>query len=280
MTEPHTAPSRLVGISVSESPDLPALGLSDGHLRDAMAEIALGLLSGGASLAYGGDLRRYGFTECLARLIDRYQGHPRHREQIGATDYVAWPVHIGMARDELASFATEHECAVHLVLLSLGGAPLSKGSRWELSSHEPCEEEWTKGLTAMRKAMCHDIRARVVLGGRVEGYKGAMPGIAEEARLSLEAGQPLFVLGGFGGCARDIAESLGLVEQWTKSRGDWPGRDCLGEYTPDHLQNGLTLEENTVLAQTPHIAEGVALISQGVRRLLGHDEGHAERGHA
>ena len=51
----------------------------------------------------------------------------------------------------------------------------------------------------MRTVMRGDIQARVVLGGRVEGYKGAMPGIAEETCLSLEAGQPIFVLGGFGG---------------------------------------------------------------------------------
>ena len=29
-----------VGVSISESPDLHVLGLSDGHVRDAMAEIA------------------------------------------------------------------------------------------------------------------------------------------------------------------------------------------------------------------------------------------------
>ena len=52
-----TSPS--VGVSVSESPDSQFFGLSDGHLRDAMAEIALELLQSGISLAYGGDLRRF-----------------------------------------------------------------------------------------------------------------------------------------------------------------------------------------------------------------------------
>jgi len=44
-----------------------------------------------------------------------------------------------------------------------------------------------------------------------------MPGIAEETYLSLEAQQPVFVLGGFGGCARDIAET---AERWAGSRED------------------------------------------------------------
>ena len=37
MTMPNTEILTTVGISVSESPDLWVLGLSDGHLRDALA---------------------------------------------------------------------------------------------------------------------------------------------------------------------------------------------------------------------------------------------------
>ena len=55
MTSSHTETPPAVGISVSESPDLRALGLSDGHLRDAMAGIALHLLASGRSLAFGGE---------------------------------------------------------------------------------------------------------------------------------------------------------------------------------------------------------------------------------
>ena len=54
-------------------PRLHVLGLSDGHLRDAMAEIALNLIASGTSLAYGGDLRQHGFTELLAELLRRYR---------------------------------------------------------------------------------------------------------------------------------------------------------------------------------------------------------------
>jgi hypothetical protein len=39
-----------IAISTSESPDMAALGLSDEHLRDAMAEIARHLLALGARL--------------------------------------------------------------------------------------------------------------------------------------------------------------------------------------------------------------------------------------
>ena len=95
-----------------------------------------------------------------------------------------------------------------------------------------------------------------------------MPGIAEEACLSLQARQPVFLLGGFGGCARDIAETIGLADRWAGSRGDWTGRSCFRSYRPDDFHNGLSREENAVLAQTPHIHEAVTLVSRGLRQVL------------
>ena len=50
MTLQKTIAPPAVAISISESPDMSMLGLSDGHLRDAMAEIALQLLASGTSL--------------------------------------------------------------------------------------------------------------------------------------------------------------------------------------------------------------------------------------
>lgn len=205
MTSSQTEIAPSVGISISESPDLRVLGLGDGHLRDAMAEVALQLLASGMSLAYGGDLRQHGFTRLLAELIGRYRGHPRHTRTIVVTDYLAWPVHIGMTSNELAAFSAHHEPTTHLVFLALDGTRLAREERLKLPAHKPQDDEWTKGLTAMRTVMLADIHARIVLGGRVEGYMGAMPGIAEETYLSLHAREPVFVLGGFGGCARDIA---------------------------------------------------------------------------
>ena len=62
-----------IAISISESSDMPALGLSDQHLRDAMAEIARHMLALGANLVYGGDLRQCGFSELLFELVARHR---------------------------------------------------------------------------------------------------------------------------------------------------------------------------------------------------------------
>lgn len=268
MTLQKTKMTPTVAISISESPDMTVLGLSDEHLRDAMAALASHLLSSGTSLAYGGDLRLYGFTELLFELIVRYQDHPSHSGKITVTDYLAWPVHIRMTANKLAAFSAGHEKSAHLVFLAQDGSQLDWERRLQFPTHEPNDDEWTEGLTTMRAVMRKKTQARIVLGGRVEGYKGCMPGIAEETLLSLQSHQPVFLLGGFGGCARDIAETIGLVEPWAGSRSDWDGRPCFESYSPCDLHNGLSAEDNAILARTPHIHQAVTLVSRGLRRIF------------
>ena len=268
MTRQETKMTPTVAISISESPDMTVLGLSDEHLQDAMTALASHLLSSGTSLAYGGDLRLYGFTELLFELIVRYQGHPSHSGKITVTDYLAWPVHIRMTADELVAFSAGHEKSAHLVFLEQNGFQLDWEQRLELPTHEPTDDEWIEGLTTMRDVMRQETQVRIVLGGRVDSYKGRMPGIAEETLLSLQSHQPIFLLGGFGGCARDIAETIGLVEHWAGSRSDWNGRPCFESYSPRDLHNGLSAEDNAILARTPHIHQAVTLISHGLWRIF------------
>lgn len=47
-----------------------------------------------------------------------------------------------------------------------------------------------------------------VLSDPADAYEGAMPGIVEQAILTLEAAKPLIVLGAFGGASRDILSLL------------------------------------------------------------------------
>ena len=62
MSNHEASRQHVIAVSTSESPDMAVLGLSDGHLRDAMAEIARHVLKFGSRLVYGGDLRQYGWT--------------------------------------------------------------------------------------------------------------------------------------------------------------------------------------------------------------------------
>jgi hypothetical protein len=257
-----------VAISTSESPDMPALGLSDAHLRDAMGEIARHLLALGARLVYGGDLRTHGFTELLFELVARHRRDADlGDDRTGVVNYLAWPVHIGKSATELEQLAADLAGAAELICLTLDGTSLRPVERAALAQSQPTDTQWAEGLTAMRLRMRTETNARIVLGGRVDNYKGTMPGIAEEALLSLQVQQPLFLMGGFGGCARDIAETLGLVAPWAASRVAWPGRQEFDAFKPADLNNGLTAEENATLACTPHVDQAAALILRGLLHL-------------
>lgn len=259
-----------VAISTSESPDMPALGLSDEHLRDAMTEIARHLLALGARLVYGGDLRARGFSELLFELVARHRRDADEGDnRTGVTNYLAWPVHICMAATDLEKCFADLAGIAELICLALDGTVLTLAERKNLAQCRPSDEEWATGLTAMRHVMRSETQSRIVLGGRVDQYKGVMPGIAEEALLSLQARQPLFLMGGFGGCTRDIAETMGLVQPWAASRPAWQGRDEFKSFTVYDLNNGLTAEENTTLARTPHVDQAITLILRGLLLCLG-----------
>lgn len=267
---------RTVAISTSDSPDVDALGLSEGHHREAVADLAMYLLASGASLAYGGDLRNPGFAELLFEMVMSYR-------QVGDTstrvsDYLAWPVHISMAAGDLNEHSGDLPESVQLVLIDLDGRRMPMEARTALPSRVPTARQWSEGLTSMRQTMHGETDARVVMGGRVEGFRGRMPGIAEETLLSLQSGQPVYLLGGFGGCTRDIAETIGLVDAWAGSRSAWPSRRLFELYGPDDLNNGLSAEENRVLACTPHIDQAVTLVMRGLHRLR--SGGHFESGRA
>jgi len=258
-----------IAVSTSESPDMPALGLSDGHLRDAMAEIARHMLALGARLVYGGDLRQHGFADLLFELVARHRRDADEADDRPAvTNYLAWPVHILQSAADIENAVADLEGLAELTCLQLDGTRLPIAERCNLASKHPSEAEWAEGLTAMRRRTVVETNARIVLGGRVDDYEGAMPGIAEEALLSLRAGQPLYLMGGFGGCARDIAETIGLVAPWAASRLAWNGRPAFQPFFATDLNNGLTSEENATLAQTPHVDQAVMLILRGLMRIV------------
>ena len=90
---------------------------------------------------------------------------------------------------------------------------------------KPAEIEPASAFSAMRLFMAADEDIRVVLGGKTHDYLGHFPGIAEETLYSLAAGNPVFALGAFGGCADDVARAL--------LNGDVPRRPLTGQgYEP------------------------------------------------
>lgn len=274
MTYSEALADLAIAISVSESPDLGVLGMSDAHLRDATAELARHLMALGARVAYGGDLRAGGFTEILLELVARHRRDADEGDQrVGVSSYLAWPVHVSMPWHDLDRYADELAGMAELVLLDVEGDTMSGERRRGVASRRARDDEWTPGLTAMRRRMSRDTSARVIAGGRVEGHRGEMPGIAEEARIALDDARPLFVLGGFGGCAADVGAALGLCGVPGVEGRDWGQRTIFAGAGVDDLSNGLTPEENRTLSATPHVDEAIALVLRGLLRLHGHRNG-------
>ncbi|MDR2332579.1 MAG: hypothetical protein LBE61_03770 [Burkholderiaceae bacterium] len=260
---------KTIAISISESPDMSILGLGDEHLRDAMTEIARHLLALGARLIYGGDLRQHGFSDLLFELVARHRRDADEGDsRSGVTNYLAWPVHILQAIADLETQITEAQDSAELICLRIDGSGLPIEERRGLSPQIPTEQDWADGLTSMRITMMSNSDARIVVGGRVEGYKGAMPGIAEEVLLSLKARIPTFLVGGFGGCTRDIAETLGLIQTRPTSNLGWAHRSEFSAFTSADLNNGLTDKENATLACTPHVDQAITLILRGMMQLV------------
>ncbi len=267
----RAVPSRhWIAVSTSESSDMEVFGLSIDHLRDAMVEIARYVLRFGSCLVYGGDLRQHGFSELLFEIVARYQPVSNDDDgHAGVTNYLAWPVHIQMPFDELEETAENLNGSANLVCLDMEGEQMTMQQRKQLKTMKPTDAQWSEGLTAMRRHMLKQTKARIILGGRTEEYKGTMPGIGEEALLSLKARQPLFVIGGFGGCARDIAESLGLVKKRMFSQNVWTGLEEFENFSSIDLNNGLSAKENATLATTPHIDQAIVLILRGLINVVG-----------
>lgn len=259
---------RAIAVSVSDSPDLGVLGMGKQHLADAMAEVARHLLAAGAQLLYGGDLRPKGFSELLLELVERYRPEtfsPTKRGPV-AINYLAWPVHATMNRKQLDHWRDAVSPFGMLVCLDQSGRPISKPLR---IARQPTADEWSRSLSGMRRLMTRRSAARVVLGGRTQGFRGKYPGIAEETLLSIRAGKPVFVLGGYGGCALDIATAIGLTAKPPIQRSsEWKGHERFQPLKPAMLKNGLTVKENAILAETPHVDEAVTLISRGLHRLF------------
>ena len=263
-------PTATIAISVSDSPDLALLGMADRHLHRATNGLATYLLSYGYHLAYGGDLRAGGFTEELFEIASRYDHQPAGtRDTAPVTDYLAWPVWTAIPRDELQGLSERLLGIARIVYLSRAGAELAR-LRYPSTPAKP--PQVASALTAMRVTMARESDARIVLGGKVASYQGRMPGIAEEALISLQHHKPLYVLGGFGGCARDVAYAMGLADPIAGTSP--PSWDRLDDFTPfaddlGGLNNGLDAPENRTLAQTPYIHEAIALVLRGLGRLAG-----------
>lgn len=264
-----------LGISVSESPDLDRLGLIEMHFRMTLGELARTVVVAGGDLYYGGHLHPEGLTNFLIEELHRYGRRDRPLKVC-----LAWTVHRRMSVEEIAEQQDFLGLFGEIYFLAPDGnlldGPISEAAQGNFSP-----EEKAQALTGLRNYITGNTDARIVVGGKRKGFEGAMPGIVEEVLLSLERRQPLFLAGGFGGATLDIIHALrtGYAE-WLPKLPDGDKEDArltrslsrivevaVGQ-SWDGFANGLSEEENRLLAASYRPSEIAALVGKGLGRML------------
>ena len=276
-----------VGISISENADITKYGFEYIHLQDYMVEIARYLLVCGVTLAYGGDIHYNHKFNFVKILVDLVRTHNKEHKDIPQRIYnfIPYPYYKNIdvnEKAELINIATFVEIPP-IDEKAIGEDPLSE--RYNIA----------RNLSKMREIMDNEINARIIIGGKIEGYKGKYPGVLEETYIALKNNKPVFLLGAFGGVAKSIIHCLKgetpdeLTEEYQLSNleykefyhyyNDQAKKE--GFETIDYskivkflksigisgLNNGLSNEENEVLFKTSNVIEAVTLVSKGLANI-------------
>jgi hypothetical protein len=263
-----------VGVSASPSPDLERLGLLEGHFRLTLGELARTVLVLGGSLQYCGHLDPNEITMFLIGELKRYG---RLDEPLSVI--LAWSVHRQLALHEIERVRDDLGLFGSIMCLDPTGAPIDCATGRADAPPGVPDEQIAPSLSAMRQAAIRQSQGRLLVGGRRSGYQGTMPGVLEEALLAIEASQPVFLAGGFGGVTHDIVGRVEpLAAAWLPLNGElgddagWrTGLENLGAVIGargwEALANGLNPAENARLAATHRPSEIAALVSLGLGRL-------------
>ena len=178
--------------------------------------------------------------------------------------------------------------------------------RFEASDSPEHRFAWCLGLSKMREHQSEQCKARIVLGGstgktpvlnsvgevvRKKWYSGRMPGVLEEVYLSAKLGQPVFLLGAFGGAAAlviDIIEGVERKEATWDYQKQAPHSDDVVQLYEEHdvdwvtypeiakslrekgvagLNPTLSEEENRELFRTIDLMRAVELVLKGLSKI-------------
>lgn len=211
-----------IGISISDPSDeeLQTRGLRIDVLVELAQILARQFALRGATLIYGGDLRKndkHGFTEYLleeASALYRYYGAMIKKVE----NHLAWPLSIKHA--ELCGWKGHFRNVLNQVKYSIPDCDPTKKNRNLCRFLEPKDPKsratWAYCLTEMRTKSIKRSDLRICAGGRTSGYSGKMPGVLEEILIAEDQKKPLLLLGGFGGVVGGVVNLM-----LNKKREEW-----------------------------------------------------------
>lgn len=296
-----------IAVSLSESGDTERYGKGLVHLDQVGIEISRYLLLAGASLCYGGHLGSEGYTRALFELVRKHpipNVPPLERIQ----NYVGWPLPLSIS--DLAEFGdlAEFVQTPRPTDLSEKDDPLFVENVESFFRPDSGLKRfaWARGMTVMRETQAWEknVNARIVLGGKIgptltaqpdgtrekKWYNSRIPGVLEEVLCSLQNNQPVYLVGGFGGCARLVADLLmgktRIEMDWEyhkdapfapemrtlfeeRENVSWWDYSEINQFLKDGgieaLNNGLTEQENIQLFQELDTFEIIRLLLKGLK---------------
>ena len=212
-----------IALSMSESTDIESYGLDSLHLEDCMLDLSRYLLIKGATLAYGGHLGAEGYTQKVFELVRTHNSLEGVQPFERIVNHRGWP----LPRLTVEQLAKLNQASKTVELPrpqdldeALHSDFTPKPNFFPADQSPQHRFAWARGMTEMRAFQSDragsGILARIVLGGtfgptvkvaedgtrKERWYASRIPGVLEEILLSVQAGQPVFLIGAFGGVAK------------------------------------------------------------------------------
>ncbi|MCP4043413.1 MAG: TIR domain-containing protein [Gammaproteobacteria bacterium] len=236
----------VVGVSISASHNPGCYGLSAAHQDTLSDEVHLYLLAAGVHIAYGGALKgnlgpASNLTLRLFELVrgysPRFEATPEGKALPPIRNFPPWPLSLDYGDKEWALFGEEADYVeTPRPTLPWKDDQIfpSTVEGWRLLPREARQRyAWARGLSLMRKQMTEQTHARIVIGGSLIKFLGLVPGVVEEAYMSLRIGHPLFLVGAFGGAARAVSDLLMDIKSHKCAIDFDFTDDDLGKVVPD-----------------------------------------------
>ncbi|MBE0574271.1 MAG: TIR domain-containing protein [Desulfuromonadales bacterium] len=293
-----------IGISIS---NIANNGYGANHLPASQTtrlaqDLARHLLARSATLIYGGDLREDGFTEFILNEAVALKSR-LNSDGIYVENHLAWPLHV--ADPKLTAWRAKYRDVMDTVNHNIPddiAGEIDKDHSLPPSSPEN-KYYLSRCLTEMRQKSIASTNARVCVGGKLSGYSGKMPGVLEEILIAINNGQPIYLLGAFGGVVGEVCKLLRdksypktLTEAWQATHN--AGYVDLQEIATKHgmqadygnvksvlervdisdivINAGLDKETYLRLMESPFVDECIHIVLQGLKKVAAQDMEHAK----
>ena len=284
---------RLIGVSISESEDQLRIGIGREMVDDVTVQLLRYILKANGQIIYGGNLGPY--TSLFRELSYQYGKYEDAihgiQDKDYFTDYVAWPYSEQLTIDDICEF--DH-CRVRIIKC---GAPDGLNTDDFNPFKKRVEDTYLRGkaLTKMRHEMetTNDengkpLAARIFIGGRSKNFVGKMSGLLEEFSIAVEEQHPVFLIGGFGGITKMLADKIEKgkpnaddfwnfalkdtgyknVVDYYRNQGEIIDYSFINSLNFASLHNTLSEEDNKRLFHSVNLFEIIPIILRGINNVI------------